>query len=300
MRIGVTGVTGFLGRYIVEYLTQQGHTCRAWYRATSNRGGLAVPPERLEWVPGELGDRESSRRLMPGCDAVVHGALHHEAERFRAGPGDLLEFVRRNVLGTLELIQAARAVGVRRFVFVSTCAVHERILDDRPLDETHPLWPMTHYGAHKAALEAFVHSYGFGEGYEICAVRPTGIYGLAHPASASKWYDLVQTVAAGRDVTCTGGGKEVHALDVAKAIGLLLEAPGIAGEAYNCCDRYISEHEVAQVAKRLTGSSSVISGEPRRPKHDIETGKLRALGMQFGGLPFLESTIKQMLAATLR
>ncbi len=69
-----------------------------------------------------------------------------------------------NLLGTLELIEASIAAGVKRFIFVSTCAVHEKILDDRPLDEAHPLWPLTHYGAHKAAIEKFVHSYGYGQG----------------------------------------------------------------------------------------------------------------------------------------
>ena len=67
----------------------------------------------------------------------------------------MLEFVEKNVLGTLQLIRAARQANVGRFVFVSTCAVHEKILDDRPLDETHPTWATRHYGAHKAAIEQF-------------------------------------------------------------------------------------------------------------------------------------------------
>jgi nucleoside-diphosphate-sugar epimerase len=49
--------------------------------------------------------------------------------------------------------------------------VHDVILQDRPLDEAHPLWPKSHYGAHKAAIEKFVHSFGLGEGYAICSLR---------------------------------------------------------------------------------------------------------------------------------
>ena len=49
--------------------------------------------------------------------------------------------------------------------------------------------------AHKAAIEKFVHSYGWGHGYAICALRPTGIYGTALPIEESKWYGLVQAVA---------------------------------------------------------------------------------------------------------
>jgi nucleoside-diphosphate-sugar epimerase len=86
--------------------------------------------------------------------------------------------------------------------------VHEVIVDARPLDETHPLWPVTHYVAHKAALEKFLHSYGIGEGWPICALRPTGIYGLAHPAKASRWFDLVAAVLRGEKIESAKGGKK--------------------------------------------------------------------------------------------
>src|SRR5258706_307501 len=76
----------------------------------------------------------------------------------------------------------------------------------------------------RAALEAFVHSCGLGQGYTISALRPTGIYGLAHPPRRSKWFDLVAAVARGEDVECRRGGKEVHADDVARAAAILLGA----------------------------------------------------------------------------
>lgn len=61
-------------------------------------------------------------------------------------------------------------------------------------------------------------------------------------------------------MTCARGGKEVHAADVARATGILLTAKGIAGEAFNCYDRYVSELEVATLAKSLSGSRSEIHG----------------------------------------
>jgi nucleoside-diphosphate-sugar epimerase len=195
------------------------------------------------------------------------------------------------------LIEAARSAGVGRFVFISTCAVHDVILPDRPLDETHPLWMSNHYGAHKAAIEAFVHSYGLGMNYPICALRPTGIYGLARPSSASKWFDLVSAVARGTPVDCTRGGKEVHARDVARAAGILLTADGIAGQAYNCYDMYISEFDIASIAQRLSGARGRIGGGATAPRNRIVTDKLRALGMTFGGRALLESTVAEMLAA---
>ncbi|HEX4142305.1 MAG TPA: NAD(P)-dependent oxidoreductase [Pirellulales bacterium] len=297
MRIAVTGGTGFIGGYIVRQLTAAGHSCRCWYRTSSSRESLADVSHHLEWVPGELGDRLASVELLRGCDAVIHAALYHPGGGFRGGEGDLIDFVQKNVLGTLELIEAARALNVNRFVFISTCAVHERILSDRPLDETHPTTPTSHYGAYKAAIEQFVHSYGWGQGYPICALRPTGVYGLTHPAEESKWFDLVRDVARGADVTCQRGGKEVHAADVAKAATLLLTAPDVAGEVFNCYDQYISEYDVATMAKELTGSRSHIHGHQTSAKNQIATDKLRGLGMTFGGRVLLEQTIRQLADA---
>ncbi len=295
MRIAITGATGFLGRYLVDHFAHAGHKCRCWYRPTSDRDGIDVPTNTVEWIEGELCDADASQSLVNGCDAVIHSALYRPGAGFRGAEGDLLTFVEKNVGGTLQLVEAARAAKARRFIFISTCAVHERILDDRPLDEAHPLWPTSHYGAHKAAIEKFVHSYGLGEGYEICSLRPTGIYGRAWPAEDSRWFDLVRAITAGEPVHCERGGKEVHAADVARAAEILLKADNVAGEAYNCYDMYISEYDVAATTKSLTGSTSEISGEQPRPKHQINTDKFRALGMTFGGQHLLERTLKELV-----
>ena len=297
MRIALTGATGFIGRYIAAHLIGRGHRLRCWYRPTSDRGGFEDLAGSLEWVDGDLSDAASSPVLVRGCDAVVHAALHHPGGGFRGGEGDVVDFVEKNVVGTIRLIEASRAAGVGRFVFISTCAVHEKILDDRPLDETHPLWSTSHYGVHKAALEKFIHSYGLGDGYPICALRPTGVYGIARPIQDSRWFELVGAVVRGETVTCQRGGKEVHVQDVAKAVEILLAADGVAGEAYNCYDRYVSEFEVATIAKRLAGSKSQILGRQTAPKHEIVTKKLRALGMEFGGSSLLEKTIGAMIEA---
>jgi hypothetical protein len=211
MRIAITGASGFLGRYLVAHLAARGHDCVCWHRVSGNIAGLDVPDEKITWIIGELGDAEASRMLVEGCDAVVHAALSHPGGGFMGGEGDLTRFVETNVVGTIRLIEEARRAGVGRFVFISTCAVHDVILPDRPLDETHPTWAKSHYGAHKAAIEAFVSSYGRGHGYPICALRPTGIYGLAYPPRDSKWFDLIRAVVRGEDVDCRRGGKEVHA-----------------------------------------------------------------------------------------
>jgi nucleoside-diphosphate-sugar epimerase len=301
MRIALTGATGFLGRYLVRQLASQGHHLRCWYRATSNRSGLESVLGAVEWLPGQLGDTSATDQLVRGVHAVVHAAVQWEGPQHSRprGYGDLTAFLQANLMGSLQLFQAARAADVERFIFISSCAVHEVIRDDRPLDETHPVWPRRPYGAHKAALEQFVHSYGFGDGWPICALRPTGIYGLDHPVLKSRWFDLVGQVLRGEPIASASGGKEVHAADVGKAAGLLLEADPqtIAGQAFNCYDRYVSEQEVASIARELSGSTSTIADLNLGPKHQIVTQKIRELGMTFGGDTLLRQTVAGLVAA---
>jgi nucleoside-diphosphate-sugar epimerase len=301
MRIAITGATGFLGRYIVRQLADGGRHLRCWYRPGSDRSGFERQVDAIEWLPGSLGDESATQELIRGADAVVHAAVQWEGprNRGRGSHGAANVFFGVNLTGSMQLFQAAFEARVPRFVFISTCAVHEVILADRPLDEAHPLWPTSHYGAHKAALEAFVHSYGLGQGWPICALRPTGIYGLAHPAQASRWYELVGQVLRGEPVASPKGGKEVHVADVARAVELLLDsdAKAVAGQAFNCYDQYVAEQEVARIAKELAGSQSEIANLNRGPKNQIETRKIRALGMAFGGEALLRRTVQELVEA---
>jgi len=105
----------------------------------------------------------------------------------------------------------------------------------------------------------------------------------------------VQNIKDGKPVEVNRGGKEVHVSDVAKAIQILLSADSVAGQAYSCYDQYISEFDVATIAKEICGSKSEIIGEQRRPKHEIDSSKIRSLGMEFGGEELLRDTLKKML-----
>ncbi len=292
MKIAITGGTGFVGRYIVNHLVDEGHSVRTWVRPESDKGGFRdVDNGRLEFIEGQLDNPDAGKQLVDGVEGVVHAALNRTP--------DPAGYVEHNVLPSVRLMQQAQAAGVDRFVFISTCAVHDVILEDRELDEAHPLWPFSTYGAHKAAIEKFVHSMGLpargNEGWNICALRPSGVYGMRRPASKTKWHKIVSDVKAGEPINVTGGGKEVHAVDVAKSVGILLTAQGVAGQSYNCCDQYISYYDVASIAKELSDSKSEINSEQKRPKNQISTKKIEALGMKFGGDAILRDTIQQLL-----
>lgn len=299
MNVAITGATGFLGGYLAQTFAEAGCSLRLWHRPATAPRPLAGVPATTEWMAGTLGSSADAERLVDGMDLVLHAALDRPGKGFRGAEGDVVSFVRANVLGTLELVEAALRRSVSRFIFISTCAVHERILDDRPLDEKHPVWPTSFYGAHKGAIEQFVHAYGFGRGYPICSLRPCGIFGIAHPIEESRWFDLVRRVVQGETVTCTRGGKEVHAADVARAALVLARAPGerIAGESFNCCDRYISEWDIAHRAREVSGSKSRIEGSQTRPKNQIVTAKLQSLGFSFDGDKLFDQTIRDLVSA---
>ena len=299
MKIFVTGSTGLIGGELVKQLLADGHELRLWHRSCSATESLAKLKKQsggqIELIEGQLGEGGEAEAIAD-CDAVIHAALWRSGRSFQQPPQDVLEYLRINLMGSIRLIEAAMQQQVSRFVFLSTCAVHDKILVDRPLDESHPLWAHTHYGAHKAAIEKFVHSYGLGSGFPICAIRPSGVFGVNSPIEHSKWFDLIADVVAGKSVQPMGGGKEVHVADVAKAIRLLLAAPKelIAGQAFSCCDAFYSHHDVATTAKRISSSTGDIQGTQKSPKHQIITKKIESLGMKFSGMRAFEQTISKI------
>lgn len=318
MKIAITGATGFLGRYITNRLLGAGHDCRCWYRQSSDRGGFTTGPATLTWLPGVLGDNAAVACLVAGVDAVVHAGVHRPPHGVghRAADNDPTAFAQTNILGSLALIQAAHEAGVARFIFISSCGVHDVIRDDRPLDEAHPRWPLTHYGASKAAVEMFVHSFGLPHrvdrsaapthrhlsdksAWPICALRPVGIYGLRRPPSSGKWHGIVKRVLLGEPIEDASGGKEVHAHDVAGAVEVLLatDASRIAGQCFNCCDGYISAEQVARIAAQAAGSSSRITTVNRGPRHQIRSDKLTRLGVTFGGEPRVHTYVQELIAS---
>lgn len=212
MRILVTGSSGQVGSYVMDLGREQGHDMR----------GLDIRPDpRWTHVVGDIRDAASCASAMTGIDAVIHCAAHISVQHSIEDPAFDAS---TNVLGTLNLLEAARKTDARRFVNVSSAATYgnPRRL---PIDEEHPLRPLSPYGAGKAAAEAYADMYSNLHGLQVVNARPFNIYSRrqdpTNPYSGvlAKFADAVRS---GRAPIIFGDGNQtrdfIHATDVADAL----------------------------------------------------------------------------------
>ncbi len=294
MTVAVTGATGYVGRFIVKRLIEEGESVRAWRRASSELLGM---PQGVEWVEGDLGQPESAEALIEGADMLVHAALDHVPGRYRGGEGrDLAAYLRTNIGGGLALLALARKAGVRRAVILSSRAVFGAS-SIGPLSDSAPVSPDTHYGATKVALEAFVRSFGH-EGWPIAALRPTGVYGMVEPAEKSKWFALVQRALKGEPIE-PRAGTEVHGDDVAESIWRLLtvDPDKVTGRAFNCSDIVVSTLDIVGAVQKVAGPTGPLPAEAPAPFGQMRSDALNAVGVRFGGRRRFEATIAELVAA---
>lgn len=290
MKIAVTGATGYVGGFIVDALLEAGHEVRVMVRP-----GGTQPPIDVEAHAIALDPDSDFRPLLRGADALVHAAFRHKPGRYRMGEGDdLAGFIRSNVAGSLTLIGQALRLDVGRAVLFSSRAVYGRQEPGIVLTEDMAVQPDTHYGAAKATLESFASSHARQDGWPVCALRPTGVYGLADPIERSKWFDLVGDCLAGRPVPVRGG-TEVHGADVAASVLCLLEASAddIAGRAFNCSDLYVSSRDIATLVQDRAGRDIALPDDPddRAAFNLMDCAGLRRLDVTFGGAEVLRQTV---------
>lgn len=167
MKVLVTGGSGFLGSHVAEILSSEGHDVVALVRKTSNTKFLGTL-DRVTLAEGAVEDRASVDRAMDGVDAVVHSA-----GLVKARGED--EFRRINTQGTINLLEAARAIAPKaRFVHVSTLEACGPSLDGGPVraDQERPL---TAYGRSKLAAEK--ECLARKSDLHVVVLRPAAIYG---------------------------------------------------------------------------------------------------------------------------
>jgi dTDP-glucose 4,6-dehydratase len=234
-RILVTGAGGFVGSHLVEHLLGLGCRVRAMVRYTSggSRGALGELPDRtnLDIVAGDVRDHDSTRAAMEGCDAVFHLAALIGIPYSYVTP---LAYVRTNVEGTLNVLEAARALGAARVVVTSTSEVYgtaQRV----PMDESHPVCCQSPYAASKAGADELALSFHRSFGVPVAVARPFNVYGPRQSDRAIVPTIATQLLAGGpvrlgnatpvRDLTWVG--------DTVRAFAAIAEADALVGEVAN-------------------------------------------------------------------
>ena len=176
MRVLVTGAAGFIGRWVVGELLARGHQVRAVDSLVQGDPGnleaFAGDPGLEPLHVGDVRDRAACRRWADGVDAVAHLAASISVQDSIDDP---IETVDNDVMGTLAVLEAARAVHAR-VLFMSTCMVYDRA-GAAGIGEGHPTKPASPYAAAKLAGEALTLSYHHAYGLPTTVVRPFNTYG---------------------------------------------------------------------------------------------------------------------------
>jgi len=175
----VTGAGGFIGSHLVERLVERSAHVRAFvrYNARGDQGWLEDTPAHLrreiDVFAGDVSEYHSLRRAMQGIEVVFHLAALIGIPYSYASPA---AYVRTNVVGTLNALQAACDMGVAKFVHTSTSEVYgtARYV---PIDESHPLQAQSPYSATKIGADALAYSFHCAFGLPVAIIRPFNTYG---------------------------------------------------------------------------------------------------------------------------
>ena len=182
----VTGADGFIGSHLTEALVRNGFKVRAFvcYNSFNSWGWLEQCADdvrgKFEVVPGDIRDPHGVKEAMKGCDAVLHLAALI-AIPFSYNSPDT--YVDTNVKGTLNVLQAARELGIKRIVHTSTSEVYGTA-QFVPITEKHPLQGQSPYSATKIAADQLAYSFYSSFDLPVVTVRPFNTYGPRQSARA--------------------------------------------------------------------------------------------------------------------
>jgi nucleoside-diphosphate-sugar epimerase len=292
MIVALTGASGYLGSHLVQQLHALGHQVRGLVRPTSDLSLLHAIGADV--IIGDMTDDESLRQCVDGADAVIHNAWNWQASR-----KDPMANWEVNVTPSFRLLEATRQASVGQFLFVSSCAVYGPMLSDRPLDEMHPAWPDSLYGAGKAAIEDLAMAYFHQYELNTSSWRPAVVYGI-HPRRPERatWRELIRDVAAGKPFDSDAGISANSAEDTAHAIAIAVGRREVAGQLYNLVDCYVYLQQVAQLAKELSGSDACIVDRigPAKPRYVIVSDRAGRLGARLDrGLGGIRAHVARVL-----
>lgn len=205
MKVLLTGADGFIGSHLAEGLVRDGHevTALVVYNSLDSWGWLDTAPKdivsQMRIVSGDIRDPAQMMSLVEGQDAVLHLAALIAIPFSYVAP-DL--YVQTNVQGTLNLLNAARHHGIKRFIHTSTSEVYgtARYV---PMDEGHPLQGQSPYSASKIGADQMVNSFFTSFGLPALTIRPFNTFGPRQSARAVI-PTIISQLAAGKKTISLG------------------------------------------------------------------------------------------------
>ncbi len=262
MRVLVTGASGFLGRATAAAVRDAGHDVRTFQRRPSGVDGV-------EDALGTMTDATAVARAVDGVEAVVHLAAKVSLA------GDPADFAHVNVAGTSALVDAARAAGVGRFVFVSSPSVAHTgsSLAGAAADPAEPTAARGHYARTKAAAELLALA-ADAPGFAVVAVRPHLVWGPGDTQLVGRIVDRART---GRLPLLDSGAALIDTLYVDNAASAMVAAlehatdDAVHGNAY-----VVTNGEPRPVGELLAGICTA-SGVPA-PRLHVPAALARAAG----------------------
>ena len=273
-KVLVTGAAGFVGSHLVERLIDCGCDVRSFVRYNSrNDIGLLreIPSEKrceIEILAGDLRDSDYIRKTVKGVEVVFHLGSLIAIPYSYLHPREVIE---TNVIGTLNIMMAARDHGVAKVVHTSTSEVYgtARYV---PIDEKHVLHGQSPYSASKIGADKIAESFYYSYGLPVATIRPFNIYGPRQSARAviptiitqALRHDKVRLgfIDSARDFT--------YVSDAVDAFVKIAECDRTIGHVFNIgCDREISVGELAKKIGDILSKKIKILTEKRRMRPEM-------------------------------
>lgn len=300
-KILVTGSDGFIGSHLVEHLVRLGFSVRAFvlYNSFNSWGWLDRSPkeikDNIEVFAGDVRDPNGVREAMKGCDVVLHLAALIAIPYSYHSPDT---YVDTNVKGTLNIVQAAKDLGIERVVHTSTSEVYGTA-QFVPITEDHPLQGQSPYSASKIGADQIAISFYNAFETPVSVIRPFNTYGPRQSARAVIPTIITQIANGAKQIklgSLTPTRDFNYVEDTVRAFVSVAEADECVGEFTNAGSAFeVSIGDTAAAIAEVMGAEiEIVCDEQRiRPaKSEVErlfasNEKLHRLtGWQpkFGGL----------------